>query len=294
MGDTNNPGNQPDDKLPDNIAELQLEVEHLRNRLMDQENLAGIGTNAAGIMHEIRNPLNFVINFSKLSIGLVDELDDLIEEIKNVLDTNSRDDLADISDTLRANISKINENGQRAMRIMISMLAQARGEKAAAFEKTDINQMVDESVKLAYQGIRAQDSEFNISLKTAYDTTMGSVAVDAHDLSRVIINIVNNACYAVNEKRKKSTGEYTPQISITTKKQDGEFAIHVRDNGPGMPQEVMKKIFTPFFSTKPAGEGTGLGLSMSYDIITRVHGGKLDVYAEDGSYTEFVITIPIK
>jgi two-component system, NtrC family, sensor kinase len=294
MGDTNIKSTQFDDTKPGNLAELQAEVERLRNRLMEQENLANIGTNAAGIMHEIKNPLNFVINFSKLSLGLVDELDDLIEQIKNTLDTNSRDDLADISDTLRANIAKINENGQRAMRTMTTMLAQARGEKPAAFEKTDINQMVDESVKLAYQGVRALDSEFNVSLKTAYDATLGSVAIDAQDMSRVIINIVNNACYAVNEKKKRLNSEYTPQIAVTTQKQDGELKIIIRDNGPGMPREVMEKIFNPFFTTKPHGEGTGLGLSMSYDIITRVHGGRLDVSAEDGSFTEFAIAIPIK
>lgn len=293
MGDTNIQ-TEFDGNEPGSLEELQNEVERLRNRLMEQENLANIGTNAAGIMHEIKNPLNFVINFSKLSLGLVDELDDLIEEVRNVLDTNSRDDLADISDTLRANITRINENGQRAMRTMITMLAQARGEKPVAFEQTDINQMVDEAVKLAYQGVRAQDSDFNVSLKTAYDTTLGSVAVDAHDLGRVIINIVNNACYAVNEKKKRLNGEYTPQIAIATKKEADDFTIHVRDNGSGMPQEVMQKIFTPFFTTKPHGEGTGLGLSMSYDIITRVHGGKLEVSAEDASFTEFVITIPIK
>lgn len=294
MGDTTIPNLQPDGKLPGGLAELQLEVEHLRNRLMEQENMANIGTNAAGIMHEIKNPLNFVINFSKLSIGLIDELDDLIEQIKSVLETNARDELADISDTLRANISKINENGQRAMRTMTTMLAQARGEKPVLFEETDINQMVDESVKLAYQGMRAHDSEFNVSLRTAYDTTLGNVTVDAQDLSRVIINIVNNACYAVNEKKKRLNGEYAPQIAVTTQKHDGDFMICIRDNGPGMPQEVMQKIFMPFFTTKPHGEGTGLGLSMSRDIITRVHGGILNVSAEDGSFTEFVITIPIK
>jgi signal transduction histidine kinase len=294
MGDTTIQGSQFDSNAPGSLAELQLEVERLRNRLAEQENLANIGTNSAGIMHEIKNPLNFVINFSKLSLNLVDELDDLIEQIKNALDTNSRDDLADISDTLRANITKISENGQRAMRTMTTMLAQARGEKPVVFEKTDINQLVDESVKLAYQGVRAQDPEFNISLKTAYDTTLGTVAVDAQDLSRVIINIVNNACYAVNEKRKKIGGEYAPQVAISTKKMDGDFTITIRDNGSGMPQEVMAKIFTPFFTTKPHGEGTGLGLSMSYDIITRVHGGKLEVNAEDGSFTQFTITLPVK
>src|ERR1700756_3471342 len=225
MGDTNIQSAEFDDKMPGSLAELQLEVTRLRNRLMEQESLANIGTNSAGIMHEIKNPLNFVINFSKLSLGLVDELDDLIEEIRDVLDTNSRDDLADISDTLRANITKINENGLRAMRTMMSMLAQARGEKPMVFEQTDINQMVDEAVKLAYQGVRAHDPEFNISLKTAYDTALGSVLVDAHDLSRVIINIVNNACYAVNQKRKKLGGDFAPQIAIATKKQGDEFVI---------------------------------------------------------------------
>src|SRR6202012_3547985 len=151
-----------------------------------------------------------------------------------------------------------------------------------------------EAVKLACQGVRAHDPEFNISLKTAYDTALGSVLVDAHDLSRVIINIVNNACYAVNQKRKKLGGDFAPQIAIATKKQGDEFVISIRDNGPGMPQEIIQKIFTPFFTPKPHGEGTGLGLSMSSDIIARVHGGKLDVTAEDGTFTEFVITIPIK
>jgi len=295
MDDINNSNKSFDGTAPESLEDFRREVDRLRVILIEQEKLANIGVMTAGILHEIRNPLNFVINFSKISIGLISELNELSEKIKSTIDGAAKDELDDISDTLQTNLEKISDNGQRAMRIMTNMLAQSRTDNPVTFVKTDINQMVDEFAKLAYQGARGQDSTFNVSLKTAYDAGIGHVNVDAHDLSRVILNIVNNACYAVHDKKKKlQDASYAPQISITTKKADNDFVIYIRDNGPGMPPEVITKIFDAFFTTKPSGEGTGLGLSMSYDIITRVHQGKLEVTAEPGSYTEFVITIPIK
>ena len=295
MDATNSPNSSAGDTSPGSAEVLRQEIERLKATLIEQEKLANIGVMTAGILHEIKNPLNFVMTFSKVSLGLVEELNDVIEKVKPVIDGASKDDLEDISDTFQANLVKINANGERAIRIMTNMLAQARTDTPITFVKTDINQMVDEFVKLAYQGARGQDSSFNVSLKTAYDTRIGEVNVDAHDLSRVILNIVNNACYAVNDKKKKLDDPvYNPQISITTQKEPNSFVVYIRDNGPGMPDEVIAKIFNPFFTTKPTGEGTGLGLSMSYDIITRIHMGTLEVTAEPGIYTEFVITIPIK
>jgi len=281
-------------QLPETIEELQKEVHKLRATVIAQEKLANVGLLTLGILHEIKNPLNFVINFSKISLDLTEELNELIEKLKEKLQPDEQDELKDISDTLKENLSRISENGYRAMRIMTNMLAQSRDQNTVKFSETDVNQLVDEFTKLAYQGIRGQDKDFNLSIKTDYDASLLKVRVDAHDLSRAILNIVNNACYAVDEKKKKSgDSSYVPQISVATKKLQDAFIIRIKDNGMGIPASVVKQIFTPFFTTKPSGEGTGLGLSMSYDIITKIHKGTLEVNAAEGEYTEFVITIPI-
>lgn len=173
------------------------------------------------------------------------------------------------------------------------MLAQSRESNSVQFVETDINQLIDEFTRLAYQGVRGQNTDFNLSIKTDYDTNLQRVNVAAAELSRVILNIVNNACYALNQKKMQLDGSYTPELLITTKKREKDFAIHIKDNGMGIRQDIIEKIFNPFFTTKPSGEGTGLGLYMSYDIVTKIHKGKFEVKSVPEEFTEFIITIPL-
>ncbi|MDT3401520.1 sensor histidine kinase [Mucilaginibacter terrae] len=275
--------------------QLQQEIERLRTVLQEQDKLASIGHLTAGILHEIRNPLNFMINFSKVSVSLLEDLKEILGKGANNLTEDDIDELTDIETNLGLNLTKITENGERAMRIIVNMLAQSRQENIENFEPTDINQLVDEFVKLAYQGIRGNNSNFNVSIKTNFDAAIGKVNIDAHDLGRAILNIINNACYAMEDKCKLAEqGTYAPQIQVTTAKTVQGFLISIKDNGTGIPDEVKEKIFKPFFTTKPSHEGTGLGLSMTYDIINKIHKGTLDVNSLPGEYTEFLINIPVK
>jgi signal transduction histidine kinase len=194
---------------------------------------------------------------------------------------------------IRSNVQKINEHGKRAASIVKGMLQHSRG-KSGEFESTDINNLVTEYVNLAYHGMRAKDKSFNTALRTQLDPATGKAMVVPQDLSRVILNIVNNSCYAVDEKSKKGIPGYAPEVLTTTRRIGDRIEIRIRDNGTGMPREVIEKIFNPFFTTKPTGKGTGLGLSMSFDIITQIHKGKLEVQSSEGESTEFIITIPEK
>ncbi|MCX7737004.1 MAG: ATP-binding protein [Candidatus Kapabacteria bacterium] len=277
------------------LEDLQITLNNLKEtqqQLVQSEKLASLGQLTAGIAHEIQNPLNFVNNFSSLSKDLIDELNDEIEKEKEHYSEDDYDNLLDIINTLKENISKINEHGKRAESIVKGMLMHSRG-KSGEFQLTDINGMVKEYVNLAYHGMRAQNHEFNTAIVTDYDESIGKVSIVPQDLSRVILNIVNNACYAVSEKSTKFKDGYSPKIEIITKKFDDNFKIFIKDNGTGIPQNVIDKIFQPFFTTKPTGKGTGLGLSMSYDIVTQIHRGKLEVNSVAGESTEFILTIPL-
>ena len=227
------------------------EISILREKFIQSDKLAFIGQLSAGIMHEIKNPLNFVNNFSRLSLDMIKELNENIELIKDKIDKSALDDLMDISEILQGNIQKILDNGSRAERIVFGMLAQARENKAIEFVATDINQMVEEYTKLAYHGARGENKEFNLSFKFNLDPIVGIVKIVPLDFSRVIINIVNNACFALNEK-KKVQKDFTPEMIISTKKTDMVLELIIRDNGTGMPQSVIDKIFKPFFTTNPA------------------------------------------
>jgi signal transduction histidine kinase len=273
------------------IALLSAELEDLKEKFIESDKLAFIGKLTAGIMHEIKNPLNFIINFAKLSQELVDELQELMDGASDKFDKDTAADLEDTRSMLAANLIKILENGERAQRIVFSMLAQMHDTKEIIFELTDLNKLVDEFAKLAYQGIRGNDKEFNVTFKTDYDPTVGSVNLEFQELSRVIINLVNNACYALDEKKKKMQDSFSPEILLATKKLDNFVEIRIRDNGSGMPQSVIDKLFTPFFTTKPKGQGTGLGLSLSYDIITNIHKGKIEISSKENEFTEFTILI---
>ncbi len=277
------------------LEDLQITLNNLKDtqqQLVQSEKLASLGQLTAGIAHEIQNPLNFVNNFSSLSKDLIDELNEEVEKAKDNFNQDDYDNLLDIIGTLNDNISKINEHGKRAESIVKGMLMHSRG-KSGEFQPTDVNAMVKEYVNLAYHGMRAQNHDFNTAFDTDYDESIGKVNVVPQDLSRVILNIVNNSCYAVNEKSIKLKQGYFPKIQIKTKKNVDNFQISIKDNGTGIPQSVIDKIFQPFFTTKPTGKGTVLGLSMSYDIVTQIHRGKLEVNSVPGESTEFIITIPL-
>jgi signal transduction histidine kinase len=269
------------------------DLKETQDQLIQSEKLASLGKLTAGIAHEIQNPLNFVNNFSALSIDLANELKTSLEKEKERINQDSYSDMEEVINMIEGNVQKINEHGKRADRIVKGMLQHSRG-KSGEFQVTDLNQLIEEYVNLAYHGTRAENKEFNTTFKMDLDPLVGKVKVVPQDFSRVILNVVNNACYAVFEKSKKNPAGYSPEISISTSRNDKSIIIRIKDNGTGIPLSVITKIFEPFFTTKPTGKGTGLGLSMSYDIISSIHGGKLEVNSVEGESTEFVITIPDK
>lgn len=278
------------------LEDLQNTLQNLKDtqdQLVQSEKLASLGALTAGIAHEIQNPLNFVNNFSALSSDLADELTDFLNEIKAQISDEKYADVEEVIGMIKGNVKKINEHGKRAESIVKGMLQHSRG-KTGEFEQIEINNMVSEYVNLAYHGMRAKDKSFNTSIKTQLDPEVGKASIVPQDLSRVILNIVNNACYALDERAKKHLPGFSPEVLISTKKVNDKIEIRIRDNGTGIPDHVKEKIFNPFFTTKPTGKGTGLGLSMSYDIVTQIHKGKLEVNSKEGEFTEFVITIPEK
>lgn len=285
-------------ELTQQKEELQKAIEELKstqNQLIQSEKMASLGELTAGIAHEIQNPLNFVNNFSEVSVELCQELEEEID--KADIPDADKEYIKDIIGDLSQNQQKITHHGKRADSIVKGMLQHSRtssGEK----EPVDINNLADEYMRLAYHGLRAKDKEFNAALVTDFDSGIGMVNVLPQDLGRVFLNLFTNAFYAVADKKRKLTEagkleDYRPEVKISTKKFDNKLYIRVSDNGTGMPEHVKAKIFQPFFTTKPTGQGTGLGLSMSYDIITNAHGGVLEVDTVEGEKTEFRITLPI-
>jgi len=271
------------------------ELKSTQNLLIQSEKMASLGELTAGIAHEIQNPLNFVNNFSEVSAELVDEM-------KTELATSNLKEAIEISNDLKQNLEKINHHGKRAGEIVKGMLQHSRsssGEK----EPTDINALADEYLRLAYHGLRAKDKSFNATMETDFDEAVGKVNVIPQDIGRVFLNLITNAFYAVNEKKRQIDLEgfknlqglekYEPTVSVTTKKEGNNVLISVKDNGNGIPEQIRDKIFQPFFTTKPTGQGTGLGLSLSYDIITKGHGGELKVESKEGIGSEFIILINI-
>jgi len=276
------------------LEDLQSTLNNLKetqDQLVQSQKLASLGELTAGIAHEIQNPLNFVTNFSTLSADLADELKGYINEIRDKIPANRVADMEEVVEMIRGNAEKINDHGKRAASIVKGMLQHSRG-KSGEYENVEINNLVTEYVNLAYHGMRAKDKSFNTALRTNLDPNVGKASIIPQELSRVILNIVNNSCYAVDEKAKKGIPGFAPEVVTSTRKIGDRIEIRIRDNGTGIPQHVIDKIFNPFFTTKPTGKGTGLGLSMSYDIITQVHKGKLEVQSKEGEFTEFIITIP--
>jgi len=273
------------------MAYEKLEVAHnelkaTQSQLIQSEKMASLGELTAGIAHEIQNPLNFVNNFSELSEELMDEL---VEEIRNNSETGIEEIIAD----LKQNLNKINNHGKRASSIVKGMLDHSRTSKGNKI-LTDINLLTDEYLRLSYHGLRAKDKSFNANFKTDFDSSLPKISIVPQDFGRVVLNLINNAFYTVNKKRKVITEGYQPTVTIRTRKIEDAIEISIKDNGEGISKEITDKIFQPFFSTKPTGEGTGLGLSLAYDIVSKGYGGKLTVDSKKGSYTEFSIILPLK
>lgn len=265
---------------------LQKSLEELKSaqaQLIQSEKMASLGELTAGIAHEIQNPLNFVNNFSEVSTELVDELN--IE-----IDKGNTEDVKQIALDLKQNLEKINHHGKRAGDIVKGMLQHSRSSSGVK-EPTDINALADEYLRLAYHGLRAKDKSFNATLKTDFDESVGNINIVPQDIGRVILNLIMNAFYAVDEKKKQQPEGYDPTVSVSTKKNSDTIEVKVKDNGIGIPQKVLDKIFQPFFTTKPTGQGTGLGLSLSYDIV-KAHGGELIVGTKEGEGTEFILSLP--
>ena len=273
--------------------ELELALTDLRTtqtQLIQSEKMASLGELTAGIAHEIQNPLNFVNNFSEVSGELLDEL-------KEELSKGNAEEAISIADDLKTNLEKINHHGKRADGIVKGMLQHSRSNTGIK-EPTDINVLADEYLRLSYHGLRAKDKSFNAIMNTDLDPGIGKINVVPQEMGRVILNLLTNAFYAVNEKKKQLAGKqesesYEPTVSISTKKIGDKVEIKVSDNGNGIPPKILDKIFQPFFTTKPTGEGTGLGLSLSYEIVKTGHSGELFVETDEGKGSVFSIYLPV-
>jgi signal transduction histidine kinase len=279
-------------QVQERTRELSLSLDELRtaqDRLVQTEKLASLGQLTAGIAHEIKNPLNFVNNFSALSAELVDELNDVLKPAD--LDDKTREEIDELTHMLKGNLEKVVQHGKRADSIVKNMLLHSR-EGSGEHRPADINAIVEESLNLAYHGARAEKSGFNITLKRDLDPEAGMIDLYPQEITRVFLNLISNGFYAATKRKEAGDESFEPTLSATTKNLGNRVEIRIRDNGTGIPLEVKEKMFNPFFTTKPAGEGTGLGLSMSHDIVVKQHGGKIDVDTMPGAFTEFIITLP--
>ena len=281
--------------VAERTAELTLQKNELQEtvkllqatqaQLIQQEKLASLGELTAGIAHEIQNPLNFVNNFSEVSMELIDEME---EE----LNKGDKDEAMAIAGDIKQNLEKIIHHGRRADGIVKGMLQHSRASSDTK-EATNINTLADEYFRLAYHGLRAKDKSFNAELVTNFAANLPPITVVPQDIGRVLLNLFTNAFYATQQKQKISGADYKPTVAVTTAIVGKNIRISVRDNGTGIPENIKEKIMQPFFTTKPTGEGTGLGLSLSYDIVVKAHGGKIDIDSKEGEYTEFTITLPV-
>ncbi|RTL57586.1 MAG: GHKL domain-containing protein [Sphingobacteriales bacterium] len=285
-------------QVQERTAELMKQKEELQHALDDlksaqvqlihSEKMASLGELTAGIAHEIQNPLNFVNNFSEVNKELIEELN--AERLKPAAQRNEQLENELLND-IKENEEKINHHGQRAADIVKGMLQHSRSSSGVK-EPTDINALCDEYIRLAYHGLRAKDKSFNANFKTSFDKSIDKINIIPQEIGRVILNLLNNAFYAVSEKQKTVTDNYEPTVTISTQKQGNKILVKVSDNGNGIPASIKDKIFQPFFTTKPTGQGTGLGLSISYDIITKVHNGELKLETKEGQGTSFTISLP--
>jgi signal transduction histidine kinase len=280
----------------DAYRRLDVTLQNLKatqEQLVAQEKLASLGALTAGIAHEIKNPLNFVNNFAELALELVQELREGIKKQQNVLPPADVASIESILHDLEQNAGKVNEHGKRADSIVRSMLQHSRG-RTGERQETNINAMLEENLNLAYHGMRAQNSEFNIRMEKELDPSLGRVSVVQQDISRVLLNIITNGFYEAHKKKVGAGNGFSPTLSVKTQDLGDSVEIRVRDNGNGIPASIRDDIFTPFFTTKPAGQGTGLGLSLSHDIIVKGHNGRIWFETEEGKFTEFIIRLPKK
>ena len=281
------------EELQEKNGQLEVVLEDLQkaqDQIVMREKLAALGELTAGVAHEIKNPLNFVKNFSEVSEELLVEFKEVMEEVEGKVDEEQYGLLQEISEDLSSNLERIRSHGERANRIVHDMLMMGRG--SGDTQSTDINGLLDEYTSLAYHSARATDPDFNLTIERELGPDVGELEVIPQDLGRVFLNMVGNACYATDEKRRGMTETYFPTLTLKTERDDEHVTIHIRDNGNGMPDEVVEKIFNPFFTTKPTGEGTGLGLAMSSDIV-REHGGSIRVETEPGEFTEMIVELPL-
>jgi two-component system NtrC family sensor kinase len=274
--------------------ELSQSLEDLRaaqDRLVQTEKLASLGQLTAGIAHEIKNPLNFVNNFSALSVELTDELNDVLKQ--GELAEEIRLEVGELTQLLKSNLEKVVQHGKRADSIVKNMLLHSR-EGSGERRSVDLNAIVEDSLNLAYHGARAEKQEFSIKLERSFDPAAGQVDLFPQEITRVLLNLISNGVYAAMKRKAETLDGYDPTLVAATRNLGDNVEIRIRDNGSGIPPEVKEKIFNPFFTTKPPGEGTGLGLSLSYDIIVKQHSGSIEVDTLLGQFTEFRVILPRK
>lgn len=278
------------------LEKVLADLRQAQDQIVMREKLAALGELTAGVAHEIRNPLNFVKNFSEVSGELLEELQETLPESKEQLSEEQRELIEEICQDLTSNFKRICEHGDRANAIVQNMLMMGRG--SGELQLTDINSLLDQNTKLAYHSARATDPDFNLTIEMDLDPEIGKIEVVPQEMGRVFLNMVSNACYATDEKRRSAqTGvadvvRYYPTLSLKTRRLENQVEIHIRDNGSGIPSDIIEKVFNPFFTTKPTDQGTGLGLALSNDIV-REHGGSIQVHSETGEFTEMVIELPL-
>ncbi len=268
------------------------DLRQAQERLIQSEKMASLGQLTAGIAHEIKNPLNFVNNFAKLSGELLEELHEILEDPIAALEEEDREEAKDLWQTVRGNLGKINEHGQRADSIVKNMLLHSR-EGPSELQRVALNPIAEEALNLAYHGARAEDSSFNVEIRADIDPDVGQIDCYPQDLMRVFLNLISNGMYAANKRKDAEESDFSPTIWLSTRANGDRVNVTIRDNGTGIPEEMREKIFLPFYTTKPAGEGTGLGLSLSYDTIVKQHGGTLTVDSKPGDHTIFVVSVPV-
>ena len=276
------------------LEDANEELRRAQDQIVMREKLAALGELTAGVAHEIKNPMNFIMNFSEVSVELIDEL---IEELKDPEDAEAGADMElvdEIAGDLTSNLGRIREHGERANRIVVDMLRMGRD--TGDFMPCDLNGLIEQQARLSFHSARATDEEFQLEIVNDFDDSIGEIEVIQEDLGRVFVNMVTNAGYACDEKRRQLVAEdpksdYIPQLSCSTCKENGQVVIKFRDNGSGIPEDVIERIFNPFFTTKPTDKGTGLGLALSSDVV-RTHGGSIEATSEPGEWTEIVITLP--
>jgi signal transduction histidine kinase len=272
------------------LARSLEDLQTAQDRLVQTQKLASLGQLTAGIAHEIKNPLNFVNNFSSISTELIDELKEALQGV--ALPEKAQSEIDDLTATLRSNLDKIVQHGKRADSIVKNMLLHSR-EGSGEHRPVDINAVVEESLNLAYHGARAEKQGFNITLQRSFDPAAGDVDLFPQEITRVLLNLISNGFYAATKRKAQSGHEsYEPILAAATRDLGDRVEIRIRDNGTGIPTEIKEKMFNPFFTTKPPGEGTGLGLSLSHDIIVKQHAGAIEVDTKPGEFTEFRIILP--